>query len=197
MEKEFNYYVLQPVFTSRTALLVNNPSVDPDGADFLHYNKVVENPSTVHLRLAFPVKDPDMSVDYFDLDAFAVFSQKVCDALVKNNVSINDLQLIKAIVSANDKEYDNLTIAYIHRKLKTFDEELSEVKRKRRDGGWISIKKVVLDKKILSQIPLEDRLTYVSTEYSSLKLYHESIVDIIKSVNPTGIRFTPIEEWKQ
>lgn len=197
METNFNYYVLQPIINSRTAFLTNDPTVNPDGADFLRLNKIVEKPSTVHLRLAFPVTDPDMTMDYFDLDTFAVFSQKVCDALIKNKVSVNDLQLINAVVSINAEEYNDFTIAYVHRKLKTFDEELSDVKRKSRDGRWISIKKIILDKNILSQIPLEDRLTYKSAEYSSLKLYHESIVDIIKSVNPTGVRFTPIEEWKQ
>lgn len=198
MDKEFNYYVLEPIITSRTAFLVNDGNIDDDAGDFLLKNEIVKDPSTVYLCEAFDIRKPDFSVDYFDLDGFAVFSQKVCDAIIKNKISINDLQLIKAIITEGDDEYDGFSIAYVHRALRTFDEESSKVKtRNDTDGRWITVEKIVLDKNLLSQIPLKDRLTYESIELPSLKLYHESIVDIIKSVNPTGVRFTPIEEWKQ
>jgi hypothetical protein len=57
------------------------------------------------------------------------------------------------------------------------------------------LKKIVLDKEVLSGIPLEERLVYRSKEDSQFKLYHESVVEIIKSVNPTGMRFLNIEDW--
>jgi hypothetical protein len=45
----------------------------------------------------------------------------------------------------------------------------------------------------LSKIPLEERLVYVAKENPAFIVYHKSIVDIIMSVEPEGIRFERIE----
>jgi hypothetical protein len=62
-------------------------------------------------------------------------------------------------------------------------------------GEWGDIEKIVLDKGKLAEVPLEDRLVFVSKENPAFIFYHKSVVDIIMSANPEGIVFTPVEEW--
>lgn len=197
MEREFSYYVIEPEITERTPLLMNDLSVDPEGISFLSDNQIIEEDYIAHLQFLMPLKNPDMNVDYLFLDTFAVFSSKVCDVLIDNHISIDNIQLIKTVISENNEEYNDFYIAYVHKLLETFDENLSDFDKKNDRGEWINIDQIVLDKKKLSQIPLKDRLCYEAKEYPAIKLYHESVVDIIKSVNPKGMRFIPIEEWEE
>lgn len=53
---------------------------------------------------------------------------------------------------------------------------------------------MVINKEAMAKVPLEDRLIYVSGEDSARVFYHKSIVDIITSVNLTGVAFIPVEE---
>jgi hypothetical protein len=54
---------------------------------------------------------------------------------------------------------------------------------------------MVINQELMSQVPLEERLMYVSKESSAYVFYHKSIVDLIMSVNPTGVVFVPVEKW--
>ncbi|GHU98991.1 hypothetical protein FACS1894159_02310 [Bacteroidia bacterium] len=54
---------------------------------------------------------------------------------------------------------------------------------------------MVISQELMSQVPLEERLMYVSKESGADVFYHKSIVDLIMSVNPQGIVFVPIEKW--
>ncbi|MDR2870589.1 MAG: hypothetical protein LBV04_09070 [Deferribacteraceae bacterium] len=65
------------------------------------------------------------------------------------------------------------------------------------DGEIRSITKLILDKEILSNIPLEKRLIFSLQEDCSKYIYHKSMVDAIMATNPEGIIFTPIEEWHE
>ncbi len=55
---------------------------------------------------------------------------------------------------------------------------------------------MVINQVEMSKIILEERLMYVSKEDPAHVFYHKSIVDVIMSVNPTGIRFIRVEDWE-
>lgn len=74
MINKCEYYILRPIVTDRTPLLMNDLTANPDGADFLRLNKIVEKLSTVHLRLAFPVKDPNMLWPFFDSEIYQYYT---------------------------------------------------------------------------------------------------------------------------
>ncbi|MWP49537.1 MULTISPECIES: DUF1629 domain-containing protein [unclassified Gilliamella] len=56
-----------------------------------------------------------------------------------------------------------------------------------------NISKLVLDRKILSEIPLEERLIFIPEESPEKKLFHETVAKAIMDVNPTGMEFINIE----
>jgi RPA family protein len=58
-----------------------------------------------------------------------------------------------------------------------------------------TIDKMVLDTKILSKIPLESRRIFRLGELYTQELYHESVVEKIMAVDPTGIRFVRVEDY--
>jgi len=76
------------------------------------------------------------------------------------------------------------------------DEEKSEFDGKLSSGRWNGIEKMVVNQELMSAVPLEERLIYVGKESSAYVYYHKSIVDLVMSVNPTGVRFISIEEWE-
>jgi hypothetical protein len=67
---------------------------------------------------------------------------------------------------------------------------------KQLSGGSYSIDRFTLDKEVLGKIPLEERLIFRLEEDETMKLYHKSIVDAIMAVNPTGVQFTKVEDWR-
>ena len=58
-----------------------------------------------------------------------------------------------------------------------------------------SYKKLVIDREKLSEIPLNKRLGMRLREAPSYYLYHESVVDAIMELEPTGMYFQDIEEY--
>lgn len=58
------------------------------------------------------------------------------------------------------------------------------------------INKYVLDREVLKKIPLNKRLGWRLLEEPGIYLYHKSVIDEIKKLNPTGVEFINIEEYE-
>ncbi|WP_303840190.1 DUF1629 domain-containing protein [Apibacter mensalis] len=58
------------------------------------------------------------------------------------------------------------------------------------------INEYVLDREILKKIPLNKRLGWRLLEDPGIYLYHKSVIDEIKKLNPTGVEFINIEEYE-
>jgi hypothetical protein len=192
MDNNFDYYLINPIITKRTVLLMGRDGID---TEFLFYEKTVDDNHLAHLQFLMPHRNPDMNVDFFDLETRAVFSKKVYTAL-KQYIPIKNLQLVEAIIHDKGKEYKNLWIAHVYRLILSFDVKLSTYDEIDEDGLWFGLEKIVLDKDLLSKIPLEDRLIFLAKEDCAFTLYHKSIVDIIMSVNPIGFQFIKVEDWR-
>ena len=54
----------------------------------------------------------------------------------------------------------------------------------------------VLDREVLKKIPLNKRLGWRLLEDPGIYLYHKSVIDEIKKLNPTGVEFLNIEEYE-
>ena len=95
-------------------------------------------------------------------------------------------------------KYPGFYVANVHQCLRTFDEKLCKFDEDvcaEGEVNWEEITKIALDEELLSGIPLEERLVYVSEENVQFILYHKSVVDIIKSIYPVGMAFLNIEQW--
>jgi len=53
----------------------------------------------------------------------------------------------------------------------------------------------VLDEKILVMFELRKRLIFELAEDTSVTLFHQSIKEMIMSVNPKGLKFIPAIDW--
>ncbi len=189
MNNDFNYYLILEANTGRTPGLT---SVHDDDTRYLYKSTRVPDDTITPLAFREKIRKPDMNTDCLSLYAFNVYSKKVRDALEKH-MPINSLQLVQASIESG--EYMDFYIANEYKDLYTFDRKQCEFGPYNNGTDWGNLKKIVLDKELLSKIPLEDRLVYTSQEDSQFKLYHQSIVDIIKSVNPVGMAFLNIEQW--
>lgn len=77
---------------------------------------------------------------------------------------------------------------------KALDKEKSDFKYNEERNRY-RIKKVVLDRKVLSEIPLNQRLGFCLREASGYRLYHKSVIDVIQSFDPTGVYYVNIEDY--
>ncbi|GHV35490.1 hypothetical protein FACS1894178_5140 [Bacteroidia bacterium] len=58
------------------------------------------------------------------------------------------------------------------------------------------VSKVVLDRKVLSKIPLNKRLGFQLSENPGDYLFHHSVIEAINALNPTGVFYVDIEEYE-
>jgi len=74
------------------------------------------------------------------------------------------------------------------------DRQSSAVSLSRRDTV-LSINKLVLDEKVLQEIPLVRRRVFVLTESPSVYLFHQSVVEQVLALQPEGVRFIRVDPW--
>ena len=194
MEKDFDYYLIEADGSYQAPSLMVDDDNDTRGLFFLARCKKLEddNPSYLTFNPPYP-KKPQM-VDYHFCECRAVFSNKICDAL--KTKEIKNLQLVPAIIRDRKKvEYSNYYIANICQEYAFLDVEKSKGVIDEDDGKWIGIDSMVLEEEAVLKVPLEERQIFVSKESSAYVLYHKTIVDLIMSVNPIGLKFIPISEW--
>ena len=191
---EFDYYLIEGDNNFMSPLLMNDDGKNSGGTMFLRRMERVEEGTTIHLEFNPPIPPkPDMT-DYLWLQCRAVFSKKVYDVL--KGAAIKDFQLVPAIIKdTKDNEYADYWIAGIYRDFAFLDKDKSKFSRIDSSGRWKMIKSMVINQELMSEVPLEERLIYVGKESSAYVYYHKSIVDLIMSVNPTGVKFVPVDKW--
>ena len=193
--KEFDYYLIESDENYLSPLLMNDDDVESGATAFLRRYKPIDENIVTHLVFNPPIPPkPDMT-DYLNLNCRAVFSTKIRDVL--KEISIKDFQLVPAIVKdPKGNEYSDYWIANTYRKYAFLDKDKSEYGSITSKGSWSMIKKMVVDEERMSKVLLADRLIYVGEESSAYVFYHKSVVDAIMSVNPTGLIFVPVAEWR-
>ena len=192
---EFDYYLIARDGKFMSPLLKNDDSKNSGGTMFLRRMERVEEGTTIHLEFNPPIPPkPDMT-DYLFLQCRAVFSKKVYDVL--KDAEITDFQLVPAIIKdTKGNEYADYWIAGIYRESAFLDTDKSEYSRIDAKGRWGGIEKMVINQELMSAVPLKERLMYVSKEDPAHVFYHKSIVDLIMSTNPTGVKFISVEDWE-
>ena len=198
MNNEFEYYILERDDTPNAPLLDVDNDIDSMGTSFLYCNEMINVENPVYISFATPIPPKPKMVDFHLLGAsFSVFSKRIYSELSKH--IIKGLQLVPAIITNKQgEEYNDYWISNVYQTLAVFDQENTKYKRKSKlTGDWLDIEKIHLDKEILSRIPLEDRLVFVSEENGSFILFHKFVVDIIMSVKPEGILPVLVEEWSE
>jgi len=127
-------------------------------------------------------KNPHLP-DYFGLPD-AVISKKIYEVLAP--LQIKNVQLIPTKTYVGDEIYEDFWLIHMYNFLKCLDYSATVA-----DISPVTIGSgsIMLSKKKLAEIPLEERLVFRLYEGPSIKVFHKSIVEKIMSVNPTGLEF--------
>lgn len=197
MGNEFEYYLLEADNGNYPRLEVDDDFDDETNSSIFSYDDEAAADAVAHLKFGYAEKGFTMP-DYLWCDCRHVFSKKVYDEL--KNIAIKDFKLVPTIIKGKKgEEYTNYWAVNIYREYAFLDAEKSEVDHihteGRMAGRWSGVDKMVLDEVAMAKVPLAERLVYISREWSAQVFYHKSVVDAIKSVNPTGIRFRQGPEW--
>ncbi len=184
------YYVIMRENNNNYPLLAWEEKSVNSGIFYKH--KPVELKNSLHMKLGWPIPETPQMVDYHS-NPRPVISDKIKDVL--EPLEIMGIQLFPVTIDdspATDKKYWFL---HIYHAIEAMDKNLSEFTIDEDDGDIDDITKIVLDKMVLSDIPLEERLIFQLKEGASMFLVHESIKDKIMVVNPIGIRFIDVVKW--
>ena len=192
---EFDYYLIERDNKFMSPLLINNDEINSGGTMFLRRLQRVDDKTVVHLEFNPPIPPKPEMTDYLWLQSREVFSKKIYNIL--KDIEIKDFQLVPAVIKGKKgEEYSDYWIAGIYRNFAFLDKDKSEYYSITSKGSWNGIEKMVIDKELMSEVPLEERLIYVGKESSAYVYFHKSIVDLIMSTNPTGVKFISVEDWE-
>ena len=187
MTTEYEYYRVYRANNGNFPLLIQ----DVKCPNYISKRFLIENPELMIYRFREPIPRKIVMADYLPFEG-AVISKKIFDVL--EYLAIEGLQLLPSkIIGANDQEFVDYWTLHFYNRIECVDRNLSDCVFNFSYLG--KVKKIVLNKDILSKIPLHKRLVFKLKEDSAYKLFHVSIVEKIMAVNPTGVVFTNIEKW--
>ena len=191
---EFDYYLLETDAGNYPHLEVEDGFEGSANSDVFSYDDEAPDGAVAHLKFRYSEKGFTMP-DYLWCDCRHVFSKKIYDVL--KDIAVKDFKLVPTIIKGKKgEEYAGYWSTNFYGDGFAFlDEEKSEFDGKLSSGRWNGIEKMVISTELMSAVPLEERLVYVGKESSAYVYYHKSIVDLIMSVNPTAVRFVPVNEW--
>ncbi|MEO6329419.1 MAG: DUF1629 domain-containing protein [Ginsengibacter sp.] len=189
MNQEFEYYLIHRKGDDTMPLLAG----DDNCPTYLYEEGPMENPKLMSFRIRKPVPKNPKIVDYHSTPN-SVISKKIHDVIAP--LKIEGIQLLPSTIKVKDKELiKNYWAIHIYNRIKCLDLKLSKCTSD--DDMLDDVEKLILDKKKLKAIPLAKRLVFRLEEDYSYQLYHVSIVEAIKAVDPVGVGFTNIENWNE
>ncbi len=191
MKEDFDYFLIKKTgeFFIPYITLANDGT-----SDSLFMRKKVENPPTIRFYLNKPVPKTLGPVDFMTCP-YLIFSDKIASVL--NPLNLYKIQLIPGVLieEKTNEPYQGAETNYwglqLYNRIKAVDLEQSIVDI---DVGINKLEKLVLDKKILQEIPIEERLVFKLKEDSSFEFFHKSIVEKVKEVNPSNMEFVHVDD---
>lgn len=190
----FEYYILDRDGSKPYPLLICKPEC-PSTNYYMYQNlgkKIEKIDEPARFEYGPPILISPVIGDYFSQPK-SIVSKKIKNIL--DSLDIESIQLIPAEIETNKGDIiEDFYYVHIFKWIKAVDRNRSEF-RERRTGG-LSLEYFKLDEDFLKTIDLKNRLVFLLEEDKSLKVYHKTIVDKIMEVNPTGLRFIKIEDWR-
>lgn len=146
----------------------------------------------VRLRLSKPVPRNPIMVDHHSLPE-PVFSTRIRDVL--EPLGLHGVQFIPADVKVKDGDVRRYWLMHVYNEIPCIDRQRSDLSIDEDDGGVLGIDRLVLDERVLTEIPLEQRLVFVLAESTATYLCYRSIADRVRALQPEGVRFIPVASW--
>ena len=145
----------------------------------------------IKLRLGKPIPKNPIMVDFHELPT-PVFSPRMKEAL--EPLDIHGVQFVLADVKVKPDDVRPYWIMNVYTWIDCVDRGRS-VLSLYDDGGVLGVKNLVLDERVLSEIPLERRLAFCLGETPSTHVFHQSMVDKVLALKPEGLRFIRVDKW--
>ena len=191
---EFDYYLLETDAGNYPHLEVEDGFEGSANSDVFSYDDEAPDGAVAHLKFRYSEKGFTMP-DYLWCDCRHVFSKKIYDVL--KDIAVKDFKFVPTIIRGKKgEEYAGYwSTNFYGDGLAFLDKDKSEFSSINSKGRWSGVEKMVLNEEEMAKVPLTERLVYTAKEWGAMTFYHKSIVDLIMSVNPTGVRFIPVNEW--
>ncbi|GHU05793.1 hypothetical protein FACS1894158_09850 [Betaproteobacteria bacterium] len=152
-------------------LEINTPRPKkPVLADFLYAPKTIVSKRIAEVMQSLNMEGVQFIPTQLSLPKGEIIEDYVC-VLVDNNTYV-----------AMDKEKS------VYTKYEDEDDDEEDVD--------YTVEKVVLDRAVLSQIPLNKRLGFRLREAPGYYLFHHSVIEAISALNPTGVFYVDVEEYE-
>ncbi|MCY1023976.1 imm11 family protein [Pyxidicoccus sp. MSG2] len=148
----------------------------------------------VRLRLGSPVPRSPVMVDHHSLPQ-PVFSARIREAL--EPLSLHGVQLVPADVKVKQDDVRRYWVLHVYNEIHCLDRERSVCTFYPEEDVVLSLDSLVLDERVLAEIPLERRLLFVLAESISTYVFHRSLVERLLALTPPadGIRFVRVDRW--
>lgn len=184
------YYVLET--SSDNEMFIHPAHEDVD--NLLMKNDYID--PTIVLRFYFDedmVKEP-MAIDYIE-EGISPFISKKLKEIIELFDYFPAIQFVESTISFKDQIFEEYFYLNITNRLQCVDKDLSEFTLSRTSGKIRSFDKLILFEEALKQRSLQQRLIFRLEEKTGTILFHESIVEAVMKVEPTGLHFYPVDEW--
>jgi hypothetical protein len=181
---EFKYYMLRRSGDQAYPLLrIAGKDYDENG-----------RASKVYLEINTPRPRKPVLADYLYSAASSTVSKRIAEAM--QQLGMEGVQFIPTELTLPKGEIieDYICVKVDDNTYEAMDKEKSDFTKGSGTYSSYFISKVVLDRKVLSEIPLSKRLGFRLKELPATCLYHESVIEAIAALNPTGVYFQDIEE---
>lgn len=144
----------------------------------------------VRLRLGAPVPPNPIMVDHHSLPR-PVVSERLVKVL--EPLDLDGVQLVPATVQVKGAAL-RYWLLHVFNEVACLDKQRAEFSLS--PNGWVGdIERLVLDEKVLRDIPLEKRLVFVLAESTSMHLFHASVMEKVMAIKPEGLRFCRVDQW--
>ncbi len=183
-----DYYVIESATDGNHPLLDMDDVVGLGRAEPL----VVEQP--LQLRLGLPVPHSPVMVDHHSLPQ-PVFSARIAQAL--EPMELYGVQLLPAAVKVKSDDVRRYWVLHVYNEIACVDRQRSMLSIDEEDGMVLGIEALVLEERVLEDIPLERRLLFVLAESTSTYVFHRSVVERVLALAPPveGLRFIRVDMW--
>ncbi|HYO60235.1 imm11 family protein [Archangium sp.] len=145
----------------------------------------------VRLRLGDPVPRKPVMVDHHSLPE-PVISTRLKEVL--EPLELFGVQFVPADVKVREGEVLRYWLVHVYNEISCLDRQQAKFTTLP-SGRIFDFDRLVLDEKVLGEIPLERRRVFILAEWRSAYLFHRSIVEKVLALQPEGLRFFRVDEW--
>ena len=153
----------------------------------------------VYLEFNSPIPRKPVMADFLS-GSETIVSKRIADAMQQLNMDGVQFIPTKLTDTTGNVTEDYVCVVVKNNTYLALDKDKAKYRVDKdeddEDDDIYNVSKVVLDREVLGEIPLNKRLGFRLKEAPGYSLYHQSVVDVIMALEPTGLYFRDIEDYE-